>query len=228
MAILNGNVIGNLRGRLGNLTARTVDGKTIMAARPSSFNVNYDPAVVAIRQRFSVTATLSKNILSLATLETIWKTVKGAGISVYNTIFQSNFAYSGTGKPTVDNIITPGGFGLPVDVAAVAADKVTASLLALDTEAVFTPEEVNLSANAVVCFTDPTDPADEPFQVIALSKEVAGFDFSAANDLELDFDVKQKLIAAKYTKNILLLSVASKTAEGKVVQYSSTYPKASV
>ncbi len=227
MAILNGNVIGNLRGKLGNLTARTVDGKTIMAARPSSFNVNYDPAVVAIRQKFSVTATLSKNILSLSTLAAIWKTVKGAGISVYNTIFQSNFAYSDSDKPTVDNIITPGGFGLPVDVAAVAADKVTASLLALDTESVFSAEEVNLSANAVVCFTDPTNPEDELFQVVAASKEVAGFDFSAAYDLELDFDVKQKLIAAKYTKNILLLSVASKTAEGKVVQYSSTYPKAS-
>ena len=227
MAILNGNVIGNMRGRLGNLTARTVDGKTIMAARPSSFNVNYDPAVVAIRQRFAVTATLSKSILSLATLEAIWKTVKGSGISVFNTIFQSNFAYSASDKPTVNNIITPGGFGLPVDVAAVDADKVTASLLALNTKSVFSAEEVNLSANAVVCFTDPTNPEDEPYQIISLNKEVAGFDFSAANDLELDFDVKQKLIAAKYTKNILLLSVASKTADGKVVQYSATYPKAS-
>ena len=69
MAILNGNVIGNMRGRLGNLSARTVDGKTIMSARPSSFNVNYDPAVVENRQKFAVTANLSKNILSLSNLK---------------------------------------------------------------------------------------------------------------------------------------------------------------
>ncbi len=227
MAILNGNVIGNMRGRLGNLTARTVDGKTIMAARPSSFNVNYDPTVVANRQKFAVTANLSKNILSLATLVAIWKTVKGSGISVFNTIFKSNYPYSASDKPTVNNIVTPGGFSLPVDVAAVAADKVTASILALDTETVFAPEEVNLSANAIVCFTDPTNPDGEAYQIIALNKEVTAFDFNQPYDLQLDFDAKHKIIAAKYTKNILLLSVASKTADGKVVQYSSTSPKAS-
>ena len=74
---------------------------------------------------------------------------------------------------------------------------------------------------------DPTNPDDDPYQIIALNKEVAGFNFGQAYDLQLDFDAKQKLIAAKYTKNILLLSVASKTADGKVVQYSSTSPKAS-
>jgi len=227
MAILNGNVIGNLSGRLGNLSARTVDGKTIMAARPSSFNVNYSPAVVEVRQKFSVTVALAKSILTLATLEAIWKTVKGSGISVFNTIFKTNFPYSAASKPTENNIITPGGFTLPVDVVAVAADKVTASILALDTQTVFAPVEVNLSANAVVCFTDPTNPDDDPYQLIALNQEVAGFNFNQPYDLQLDFDAKQKLIAAKYTKNILLLSVASKTADGKVVQYSSTYPKAS-
>ncbi|MCL5029912.1 MAG: hypothetical protein M1480_12945 [Bacteroidetes bacterium] len=228
MAILNGNVIGNMRGRLGNLSARTVDGKTIMSARPSSFNVNNDPAVTEVRQKFSVTVALAKSILTLATLAAIWKTVKESGMTVFNTIFKSNFQYSGTDKPTVDNIITPGGFSLPVNVAAVAADKVTVSLLALNTESVFSAEEVNLSANAVVCFTYPSNPDDEPYQIISLNKEVANFDFTQAYDLQIDFDAKQKLIAAKYTKNILLLMVASKTADGKVVQYSSTSPKASV
>lgn len=60
--------------------------------------------------------------------------------SSYNTIFKSNFQYSGTDKPTVDNIITPGGFSLPVNVAAVSADKITASLLALNTGSVFSAE----------------------------------------------------------------------------------------
>ena len=227
MAILNGNVIGNMRGRLGNLSARTVDGKTIMSARPSSFNVNYDPAVTEVRQKFSVTVALAKAILTLVTLAAIWKTVKESGMTVFNTIFKSNFAYSSVDKPTENNIITPGGFSLPVDTAAVALDKVTASILALNTESVFTPEEVNLSANAVVCFHTPTNPDDAPYQIISLSKEVENFNYTQAYDLQLDFDAKQKLIAAKYTKSILYLAVASKTADGKVVQYSSTSPKAS-
>ncbi len=226
MAILNGNVIGNMRGRLGNLTARTVEGRTILAARPSSFNVNYDPAVVEVRQKFAVTATFAKNILSLSALDSIWKTVKESGITVFNTIFKYNFGYSGTDKPTENNIITPGGFGLPVTAAAVAADNITASLDALNTVAVFSAEEVGFSANALVCFTNPNNPDDATYQVIALSKDVANFDYTQAYDLQIDLDARQKLIAGKYANSILYLSVASKTADGKVVQYSSTYPKA--
>ena len=100
MAILSGNVIGNLRGRLGNLSARTVEGRTIMSARPSSFNVNYGPAVLDVRHKFAVTVDLAQSILSLDTLSAIWKTVKGKGMSVFNTIFKSNFSYSGADKPT--------------------------------------------------------------------------------------------------------------------------------
>ena len=226
MAILSGNVIGNLRGRLGNLSARTVEGRTIMSARPSSFNVNYGPAVLDVRHKFAVTVDLAQAILSLDTLSAIWKTVKGTGMSVFNTIFKSNFSYSAADKPTEYNIITPGGFSLPVDVVTVGIDKITASLLALDTETVFTPEEVNASANALVSFFDPMNPADAPYEVIALSKEIANFDFTQTYNLQLDFDAKQKLVAAKYTKSILYLSVASKNADGKVIQYSSTSPKA--
>lgn len=37
MAIVNGNVLGNLRGKLGNLSARTVNGKTVFSS--SSFEL---------------------------------------------------------------------------------------------------------------------------------------------------------------------------------------------
>ena len=62
MAVLSGNVIGNLSGRLGNLSVRTIDGRILLAARPSSFNVSYEQNVVAIREKFAVTATFSKYV----------------------------------------------------------------------------------------------------------------------------------------------------------------------
>ena len=39
MARIKGSALGNLSGRLGNLSARTRNGETILGARPSSFNV---------------------------------------------------------------------------------------------------------------------------------------------------------------------------------------------
>lgn len=227
MAIVNGNVIGNLSGKLGNLSARTVNGQTILAARPSSFNASQDPASLEVRAKFAVTANFAKNVMSLSTLSEIWKKVKESGISVFNAIFKANFGYSSTVKPTEQNIITPEGFALPVTTAAVDSNKITASLPALNTVSVFGSDEVNLSANAVVCYYDPSNEADEPFKLISLSKEVTSFDFAQTYNLQLDYNVLQTAIAAKYQHSILYLIVASKSADGKVVQNSATYTKLS-
>jgi len=227
MAIVNGNVLGNLSGKLGNLSARTVDGRTVLAARPSSFNASQEPAVLNVRQKFSVTAKFASAILALASLVSIWKKVKNVSSSIFNEVFQSNFGYSSTEKPTEQNILAPEGFPLQISTAAVEADKITASLPALNTASVFGADEVNLSANALVCFYGPNNENDEPFKIISLSKEVANFNFTQAYSLELDFNVLHEAVAAKYQHSILYVCVVTKTAEGKVIQNSSTFTKLS-
>ena len=227
MAIVNGNVIGNLSGKLGNLSARTVDGRTVLAARPSSFNASQEPAVLTVRQKFSVTAKFASAILALTSLVSIWKKVRNVASSVFNEVFQSNFAYSSIEKPTEQNILAPEGFPLQIAVAAVAADKITATIPILNIASVFGPEEVNLSANAIVCFHDPANAEDEPFKFISLSKEVAAHNFAQTYDLEIDLNATQKNTAAKYQHSILYVCVVTKTAEGKVVQNSSTFTKLS-
>lgn len=227
MAIVNGNVIGNLSGKLGNLSARTVDGRTVLAARPSSFNASQEPAVLTVRQKFSVTAKFASAILALTALVSIWKKVRNVASSVFNEVFQSNFAYSSIEKPTEQNIIAPEGFPLQIAVAAVAADKVTATIPILNTASVFGADEVNLSANALVCYYDPANAEDEPFKIISLSKEVAAHNFAQTYDLEIDLNATQKNTAAKYQHSILYVCVVTKTAEGKVVQNSSTFTKLS-
>ncbi|MCX6170018.1 MAG: hypothetical protein NTX65_11790 [Ignavibacteriales bacterium] len=225
MAIVNGNVLGNLSGKLGNLSARTVDGHTVLAARPSSFNASQDPAVLQVRQKFSVTAKFASAILALTSLVSIWKKVRNVASSVFNEIFQSNFAYSSIEKPTEQNILAPEGFPLQISTAAVAADKITATLPILNTSSVFGADEVNLSANALVCYYDPTNEADEPFKIISLSKDAAGYNFAQTYDLEIDLNALQKNTAAKYQHSILYVCVVTKTADGKVVQNSGTYTK---
>ncbi|NWF90209.1 MAG: hypothetical protein HXY50_12205 [Ignavibacteriaceae bacterium] len=227
MAIVNGNVIGNLSGKLGNLSARTVDGRTVLAARPSSFNASQEPAVLTVRQKFSVTAKFASAILALTSLVSIWKKVRNVASSVFNEVFQSNFAYSSIEKPTEQNIIAPEGFPLQIAVAAVAADKITATIPILNTASVFGADEVNLSANAIVCYYDPANAEDEPFKIISLSKEVAAHNFTQTYDLEIDLNATQKNTAAKYQHSILYVCVVTKTAEGKVVQNSSTFTKLS-
>ena len=223
MAFVNGSVIGNLSGRLGNLSARTVNGQTILAARPSSFNASQEPAVLEVRQKFAVTANFAKNVLSLPALAEIWKQTKASGLSAFNGIFKSNFAFSAFDKPTSENIITPGGFNLPVQSSLIGTDSLTVNLLALTSQSTFTPEEVNLSVNALICFHTPTSPDKPAFQLISLNNEIANYAFNQTFEANLAYNQKQEQIANLYTGKILYVSVASKNAQGKVIQYSASY-----
>ena len=223
MALVKGNVLGNLSGRLGNLSARTIDGRTILGARPESFNASQGAASIAVRNRFAVTANFVRNLISLPALYEIWKKVKTSGISVYNFSFKTNFSYSAVDKPTLQNIITPGGFPFPVDTAVLDADNLEVALLALDTVSIFSAAEVDLSVNALVSYMNPINPANPEFQVITLNKEIAAFDFTQPAAVNMALNVVQKQIAAKYQDSILYFAVASKNAEGKVIQYSATF-----
>lgn len=224
MAIVSGNVLGNLSGKLGNLSARTVAGKTILSARPSHYTVSQDPDCVAVRNKFSVTSNFGKYVLLSNVLKEAWDKVKNSGMSVYNTLFKYNFQHSAEDRPTANNIITPGGFSLPVTVAAVGANDITAELDPIDSVAEITVVDQNAEITAVVVYHNPVDPEEEPFKVFNLSKEVANYDFAVAYSLNIPINGYQNSIATKYQDSILYLALSTKDADNVFVQTSATYP----
>jgi hypothetical protein len=223
MARVVGNVVGNLKGKLGNLSARTVNGKTIMAARPSSYKESTTPKHVETKQRFAVTTGFASKVSNLPALNAIWKLNKQPGISVINTIFQKNFDLSSTQAPSLNNVITPDGFGSPVTAAAIAAGKLTGSLAALNTITVVPAGAVNLSINAVISLTDPKISSDPFFKVMSVSKEVANFVFGQVYNFEIDFDLDEAGEVAKYNQKFIYLAVAIKSADDQIIKYSKSY-----
>lgn len=227
MARVNGNVIGNLSGKLGNLAARTVNGVTILSARPASFLVSNSPDSVAARKRFAVTGVFSKYVFSIPALAEIWTKVKLPDLSVFNTIFKTNYPFTGADKPSEFNLLTPDGFGLPVTSATPSASYLAIELGALNTASDFDASEIDLSIAAVIVYHNPANPADPPYQIIKLVKEEAAFDFTAAYSGSISFTARQLVTAAMYQDNIVYLAVATKDAAGKIVQCSATYGAAS-
>ena len=68
MVVVKGSVIGYLSGKLGQLSARTVKGRTILCARPASFKVSYVPKLVEIRKKFTGTVAFAKARCNLSAL----------------------------------------------------------------------------------------------------------------------------------------------------------------
>jgi hypothetical protein len=223
MARVVGNVAGNLKGKLGNLSARTVNGRTILAARPSSYKESTTAKHVETKQKFAVTTGFASKVADLPALSAIWKLNKQPGLSVVNTIFQQNFDLSSTQAPTLNNIITPDGFGTPVTAAAIAAGKLTGALAALNTITVIPAGAVNLSINAVISLSDPKSASDPFFMVIPVSKEVTDFEFTQVYNFEIDLNLDEAGEVAKYNQEFIYLAVAIKSADDQIIKYSKSY-----
>lgn len=223
MAILSGNVIGNLSGKLGNLAARTVYGQTIMSARPSSFNVSYSDALVAARQKFAVTGAFAKAVLDSLNLSEIWDKVRIQGLSTFNTVFKANYSYSSPLQPTISNILTPDGFTMPVQSHNMDGLKLSFVINPFNATNVFSPEEVAASFSALIVLHTPHSLDDPAFRIINLEKEVSSFNFTTVYTAELPLNTFQTALLNKYSKYIYMVACATKSAEGKIIQHSETY-----
>ncbi|MDX1700514.1 MAG: hypothetical protein R3250_07855 [Melioribacteraceae bacterium] len=227
MARVKGNVLGNLSGKLGNLSARTRNGETTLSARPSSFNASQDPEVVANRQKFAVTANFSKYVLSIPTLKDIWEITKANNLSVSNAIFKANYPYSSADRPTDDNILTPDGFTLPVTSAEIDAGNVAVVLSAMNTATIIEANEVDVSFASIIVLYNPISPEDAPFKIIKLFQDAAAFDFANPYTLTMALHASENAEVAKYSNSILLLAAATKDADSNVIQYSNTFSQVS-
>ena len=224
MARLKGSVLGELSGKLGNLTARIVNGKTIFAQRPTSFHVNMAPELVAIRNRFAVTISFAKNLIALTGLYQVWTRVKTTGMSAFNYAVKMNFESSSADKPTINNMLTPkDGFPLDVTTAEVTADTITAQLAALDTVMIPKDEERQLIPNLVLCYYNPVNADDAPYEVVPIQVDPQLIDTANPLVLNIPLNIVQKQIAAKYQNSILYLALTTLDQDDKMIQYSATY-----
>ncbi len=223
MARLKGSILGNLSGRLGNLSARTRNGETYLGARPSSFNVSNAPAVVEVRKKFLVSSQLAKVVGKIDDLKKIWDKVKPVGTSVYNTVIQKNFEYSDIQRPTAQNIITPGGFNLGVTSALIGADTITVDLPALNTQANFTAADKDLSISMILIGFDPVDENDAYYKIMPFNYTETDYDPAQTLEAVVNLDQFSKSELARYNQKVLLVGAVTKDAAANIIKYSATY-----
>lgn len=225
MARAKGGIFGKITGKIGNVSVRNVNGKTIISARPQHFKVSQEPQCIETRQKFAVAIAFAQGVSCLPTLREIWKLNKGSNFSGYRAILTHNIRFISSESPSMTNLITPYGFYSPIKDVSITNDKLTGSLASFDTCIKLSPEETNLSINALVSLSGPKE-ANEPFfKVIASSKEIPGFEFNKQNDFEIIFSVEDEDQIAKYNQKIIYIAVVTKTKYKEIIRYSQSYSK---
>jgi hypothetical protein len=227
MARLIGGILGNVSGKIGEFTVRTVNGKSYISARPEHYNISNSPKSLEVRKTFAVTGAFSRTIAAMPALREIWTLTSGKKAVAYNIVFKNNFKLSSSLSPTEKNIITPYGFYLSVISLSLISDKLTGSIDAINKLVNLSYNETGLSINSIICLIDPKNESDPYFILLSLAQDIPNFDFSKQYDFEIDLNPEQSPLVAKYKQKIIYLAVATKATNGKVIQYSRSYSQIS-
>lgn len=225
MARLKSNILGNLSGRLGNLSARIIDGITHFVSRPSVFKINRSPKAEAARKKFAVTVNFITGILSVPELKYVWQKAGIKGKYLRSSMFKLNYHFFEGGSPTLLNIITPSGFTPAVKGLTISEDNIDIELNPLNSLSNFLSVEVNLQIVLMTAFFNPINKFKERLKVECMTKEINGFNFNMPYTFSFEIIDAVKAVSALYENSIIYLAAITKNAAGKIVKCSSTYAR---
>lgn len=224
MAELKGNVLGNIRGKVGTVSGRVKNGKNYIVSLPSSFNAPTDPSSLARREKFKVAVLFAKAINADPLLKAIWKDKNTSNASVFNMVMQLNYKLLENSSPSGFNIISPGdGFNPNYSSADYLDGTITIVTNPLNESTEIDPAvETKISTTGLIYADDPTSDTVEIYQFYNFSAANQDIVMDTAITFTIDLPYTQKMQLQKYQTVKIYSSLVTLTDDETPVQYSLT------
>lgn len=122
MGTINKNVLGDFKGRIGNIVVRTLNGKPVVSVRPASYKSSKSEKSKSNKNRFAVAVKFASYINAIEQLSHVWKSADIEGTLPFNRILKYNIPLSSAENLTEKNIITPPGYIISLENFVVEKD----------------------------------------------------------------------------------------------------------
>jgi len=215
MAILVGSVLGNFKGKLGNLYARCDSGRTIFAAMPSSFNDANTDEQQSNRKKLAVSAKFCSGINNNPYLRKLWKMHRPKYFSAFNYMVAENAKLVSDTAPTEDNISAPPeGFPFNANDIILTDYDVTATIPPLSSLISIPSEATNVIFTGTLTFLNPNDEKYAPFVTTEVTKSVPGYNYGNPYSFIYSLNNVQRNLLTAYQRSMFHFSVIITDASG--------------
>lgn len=220
MATVKKNVLGDLRGKIGNMSARMYNGKPVFVSLPSSFNTPNDVDSILRRNRFSAAVKMTKEILSVPNVKEIWKEQNNTKMNTYNYLMKTNYKYLDGYQISTFNQITPiTGFSFSYSNITLNDNSVSVDIDPLN---IVQTTDTTVSLLILFQFLDPVIEEEQPFSMSLLISNSMELQLSQTLSFTLEYTDYITGSNLLYQNKKLLLSLITEDAQGNLVNYSST------
>lgn len=224
MAIIKSGILSDIKGSIGNITGRIVNGRNILSKKSGFRKLINTPESILRRDKFRLCVKLGVNANSIPELRLLWRYFAPKGLNYIAHFVQSNYHLSGNGVLTNRNVITPAG-GFPVSVAT---SNIKSNSISIEIDALTGSFNFNLSVETkikmavVVYLSNPASDVKEKYAFIPV-------EFDSQN-LQLDNPISftksllrsDQLVFESYYLHKIYAAVITLNANDDPVHYSRT------
>ena len=224
MAKLKKQVLGRISGALGDIVFREVNGKNFVGVKPSNVNVSNDPASVARRAKFALSAKLAQCINSHQKLKGIWTLKAPAGQSTHNFLIKSNYLNIMDGDLSgLVKIVPDAGFPISSTAGIITASGVQVTLNAIgENNLINAALEVNVQMLSVIFFSDAVDTSVAQYSLVNASSVVQALSLSNPLTFNAPLIGNDELLFDKYRVHKAFNVLLTMDTSGNVIHYSNT------
>ena len=225
MGEIKNGILSELKGSIGNITGRIVNGRNILSRKPGFRKKVSDPATLKRRERFKLNVKFGSAASSFSEIKEVWKAFTPDGLNYFSFIVQSNYKQIGDGVLTNKNIITPyGGFPLSIASSDVTSTSLSVEIGALAGTYNFDlANEVNVKLMAVVYLSGAIDSNSKEYEFIPVEFGVQALQLDNPLSFTKALLKVDQVLFESYTDHKLFGAIVTLDANDYPVNFSSTF-----
>jgi hypothetical protein len=227
MGRLSKEVLGLIRGKVGNVIFRVRHNTTYAYKIPEKVNISQSPEAKTARGKFTPLSRFQSFINSIPELKYFWKRANIKGISAFHKIGKYNYQFLLNNRPGIKNEITPM-FADSMGSSPVRMAYLDKSGIRMEAKYekgwyVQLKKETFIYALVVICFYNPANRKKEFFTLDKLEED----NFEVI--IEKEFEIKVPFTESAlnnyyiYRNSIIYVTFITRDAEGNPVRYNTNY-----
>lgn len=224
MGEIKNGILSELRGSVGNITGRIVNGRNILSRKPGFRKTVNDPETLKRRDKFKLAVKLGAAMGSFDELKIIWKIFTPEGLNYFSYFVQSNYKQVGEGNLTNKNIITPyGGFPISTASSEITSTSLNIVLNALAGAYNYDEEtEVKVKLCGIIFFSGANDPQAKNYGFMPVDLGVQAFQTDNPLTFTKDLLLADQVIFESYAVHKVYAALVTLDANEQPVNFSST------
>jgi hypothetical protein len=217
-------VLGDVKGRVGEVIGRRRGNKFFIYAAPREVKISNTPEAIRSRNKMKTVAQFASTVNSIPELKYLWLKSKITAFDAFHKIEKVNYPFFTSERPTLNNTIIPDiNNDSKIQESSISSGGIKLKIFITNDEGANFNGAKELTGIGVICYFDPNDKTMDYFHLSKIRTSAFDVKIDKEFDLEIPFSGEERDNYNSYMKSIIYFTMISKDDTGIPVKHFGIY-----